>query len=49
MVKINVLEVVLSNVNGVYFSGQVLQGHVNLELGKTLKLKGKSFKDYILA
>ncbi|PVD19293.1 hypothetical protein C0Q70_19780 [Pomacea canaliculata] len=39
MRKVKVLEIVLSNPTGVYFSGQILQGHVNMELGDNIKLK----------
>ncbi|KAK7495975.1 hypothetical protein BaRGS_00012676 [Batillaria attramentaria] len=39
MGKVNLLEVVLSNPTGVYFAGQTLQGHVNLELNNNLKLR----------
>ena len=41
MGKVNVLEVVLSNGTGVYIAGQLLQGHVNLELNNSLKMKGQ--------
>ncbi|XP_076465647.1 arrestin domain-containing protein 3-like [Babylonia areolata] len=39
MGKVNVLEVVLSNTTGVYLAGQLLQGHVNLELNNSLKMR----------
>ena len=41
MGKVSVLEVVLSNGTGVYIAGQLLQGHVNLELNNNLKLRGE--------
>ncbi|XP_005101122.1 arrestin domain-containing protein 3 [Aplysia californica] len=48
--KLNVFQIVLTNSDAVYFSGQVLQGHVILELTKNTKVsdirmsfRGKAF------
>ncbi|XP_046545836.1 arrestin domain-containing protein 3-like [Haliotis rubra] len=40
MGKLSVFKIALSNVHGVYFAGQMLQGHVILELNEPVKLKG---------
>ncbi|XP_048257824.1 arrestin domain-containing protein 3-like [Haliotis rufescens] len=40
MGKLSVFKIALSNVQGVYFAGQMLQGHVILELNEPVKLKG---------
>lgn len=47
MGKLSVFKIALSNVQGVYFAGQMLQGHVILELNEPVKLKGMFNGDLI--
>ncbi|ESP05163.1 hypothetical protein LOTGIDRAFT_227841 [Lottia gigantea] len=40
MGKLKEFEIILNNAHGVYFTGEILLGHVNIELKESLKLKG---------
>ena len=39
--KLKSFEIVLTDPEAVYFSGQIIQGHVILELEKDTKVRGK--------
>lgn len=39
--KLNIFEILLTNTEAVYFSGQTVLGHVILELSKNTKVEGE--------
>lgn len=41
MGKLNIFEISFSNLSGVYFSGDLMQGYVTIELTEPMKMIGR--------
>lgn len=46
MGKLNIFEITLSNLQGVYYAGQNVQGHCTVELNEEMSMRGNTFCAY---